>query len=100
VNVKLSIVAFVASNVATEDIPDAILILEVIISGSLASLIVPVVILAPLARLVAVVAVPVKLAVIVPALKLPDPSLETIVPPVLSLVALDVTVNVDALELL
>jgi hypothetical protein len=46
VNVKLSIVAFVASNVATEDIPDAILILEVIISGSLASLIVPVVILA------------------------------------------------------
>jgi hypothetical protein len=46
--------------------------------------------------LVVDVAVPVKLAVIVPALKLPEPSLATIVLLVLALVALDVTVNVDA----
>jgi hypothetical protein len=46
--------------------------------------------------LVVVVAVPVKLAVIVPALKFPEPSLATIVLLVLALVALEVTVNVDA----
>ena len=46
--------------------------------------------------LVVDVAVPVKLAVIVPALKLPEPSLATIADAVLALVALDVTVNVDA----
>ena len=47
----------------------------------------------------AVDAVPVRLAVIVPALKLPDPSLETMVFGLLS-VALLVTVNVALLELL
>jgi hypothetical protein len=41
-------------------------------------------------------AVPVRFAVIVPALKLPEPSLATIVLLVLALVALEVTVNVDA----
>ena len=56
---------------------------------------VPVVMFAALARFVAVVAVPVKLAVIVPALKLPDPSLATIVDDVFALVAFDVTVNVE-----
>ena len=48
----------------------------------------------------AVDAVPVRLAVIVPALKLPDPSLETMVFGVLASVALLVTVNVALLELL
>ena len=43
VKVRLSIVALVASNVATDDIPDAILIFDVIRSGNLSSLIVPVV---------------------------------------------------------
>jgi len=66
VKVRLSIVALVESNVATEDIPDAMLILDVIKSGNLSSLIVPVVILAPSARLVAVVAVPVTLPVMSP----------------------------------
>ena len=66
VKVRLSIVAFVASNVATDDMPDAILIL----------------------------------ALIIPALKLPEPSLATIVPAVLASVALLVTVNVAAPELL
>jgi hypothetical protein len=74
VKVRLSIVALVASNVATDDIPDAILIFDVMRSGNLSSLIVPVVILAPSARLVAVVAVPVRFAVIVPALKSPEAS--------------------------
>ena len=40
-------------------------------------------------------AVPVSDAVIVPALKLPEPSLATIVDTVLALVALEVTVNED-----
>ena len=91
-----------ASSVATDDIPLAILTLEVIKSGNLSSLIVPVVILAPFAKFVAVVAVPVKLpvtlpesvAVIVPALKSPDPSRATSVDAVLASVALLVTVNV------
>ena len=48
--------------------------------------------------LVVEVAVPVNDAVIVPALKFPEPSLATIVDTVLALVALDVTVNVDALD--
>jgi hypothetical protein len=46
--------------------------------------------------LVVVVAVPARVAVIVPALKFPDPSLATMVEFVLLLVALDVTVNVEA----
>ena len=45
-------------------------------------------------------ATPVKSAVIVPALKLPDPSLATMVPAVLASVALLVTVKVVAPELL
>jgi hypothetical protein len=44
------------------------------------------------------VAVPVNDAVIVPALKLPEPSLATIVDTVLALVALEVTVNEDVLD--
>ena len=102
VKVRLSIVALVASSVATDDIPLAILTLEVIKSGNLSSLIVPVVILAPFAKFVAVVAVPVtspvtlpvSVAVIVPALKSPDPSRATSVDAVLASVALLVTVNV------
>ena len=102
VKVRLSIVAFVASSVATDDIPLTILTLEVIKSGNLSSLIVPVVMLAPFAKFVAVVAVPVRLpvtlpvsvAVIVPALKSPDPSRATSVDAVLASVALLVTVNV------
>jgi hypothetical protein len=45
---------------------------------------------------VAVLAFPVKAAVIVPALKLPEASRATIVLLVFALVALDVTVKVDA----
>ena len=45
---------------------------------------------------VAEVAFPLKVAVIVPALKLPEPSLATIVDAVFALVALEVTVNVCA----
>ena len=45
---------------------------------------------------VAVLALPLKAAVIVPALKLPEPSRATIVLLVFALVALDVTVKVDA----
>ena len=44
--------------------------------------------------LLAVEAFPLNAAVIVPALKLPDPSLATMVLPVLAAVALDVTVKV------
>ena len=43
-------------------------------------------------------AVPVKSAVTVPAEKLPEASLNTMVEPVLALVALDVTVNVPPSE--
>ena len=43
-------------------------------------------------------ALPVREAVIVPAEKLPDASRATIVEPVFALVALDVTVNVAALD--
>jgi hypothetical protein len=85
VKVRLSIVALVASNVATDDIPDAILIFDVMRSGNLSSLIVPVVILAPSARFVAVVAVPVRFAVIVPALKLPELLVTTLSPVVSTL---------------
>jgi len=80
--------------------PDAILILDVIKSGNLSSLIVPVVMFAALDKLVAVVAVPVRFAVMVPALKLPEPSLNTIVDSVLAEVAPVLTVNVAAPELL
>jgi len=45
-----------------------------------------------------VVALPLKDAVIVPAEKLPEPSRATIVDAVLALVALDVTVNVAAVD--
>jgi hypothetical protein len=48
--------------------------------------------------LVAVEAFPLKAAVIVPALKLPEASRATIVDAVLALVALDVTVNVAAVD--
>jgi hypothetical protein len=47
---------------------------------------------------VAVEALPDNVAVIVPALKLPEASRATMVEPVLALVALDVTVNVAALD--
>ena len=53
-----------------------------------------------LVAVVAVVALPLNAAVIVPALKFPEASLATIVEAVLALVALLVTVNVDAPELL
>ena len=46
-------------------------------------------------ELVAEVALPLKLAVIVPALKLPDASRATIVEAVFTLVAFEVTVNVE-----
>jgi hypothetical protein len=50
--------------------------------------------------LVTLLAVPLNVAVIVPALKLPEASRATIAEPVFAEVALDVTVNVAAPELL
>jgi len=57
-------------------------------------------ILLALVAVVAVVELPLKVAVMVPALKFPEASLATIVEEVLALVALLVTVNVAAPELL